>query len=670
MSAGNGNGRKPRLELTWIGKDQRPRLEPRILLPVAEQSHAKGKPGDGGIHDNMLIQGDNLLALKALEQEFAGKVKCVFIDPPYNTGSAFEQYDDGIEHSLWLSLIRDRIELLRRLLTEDGSMWITIDDNECHYLKVVCDEVFGRTNYVASMVWEKDSGRKNDTDVSSSHDYVLLYAKNREVWRKTRNLLERGEAQLNRYQNPDGDPRGPWRQGADGTAKSGSDGARYPITLPSGRVVTPPSGNYWRFSQETFAEALSEKRVYFGKDGDRLPVIKKYLTDIQDGMVPKTWWPASEVGSNQEARRDHLRKLLPDIEPFSSPKPERLLSRIVEIATNPGDLVLDSFAGSGTTGAVAHKMGRRWIMVELGDHATTHIVPRLKKVIDGQDPGGVTEATGWKGGGGFRFYKPAPSLIAEDQFGQKIISKAYNPEMLVEAMCKHMGYTYAPTQARQLYWQQGFSTERDFIYVTTQSLTHDALKALWLEVGPDRTLKVCCKAFRAKLKEFEDRLTVVKIPQAVLDNCEWGRDDYSLSIAKLPEDAEPDDSPDDDDSNGGDEPTPRRRGRPRRAAEAEPVPESRTALAAPVKKAPLKMDGTTRQPRATKAAAPVPVTPPAPWPRKSKAVADAKRKKEPARASTSKPKATKPSNPAAKKAKTAPKTKPRRGVDHRQGRLL
>jgi adenine-specific DNA-methyltransferase len=342
--------RKQKLELTWIGKGNRPKLEPRILLENAEKSyHAHQRVTDHDIFDNRLIFGDNLLALKALEQEFTGKIKCIFIDPPYNTGSAFEYYDDGVEHSVWLSLIRDRIELLHRLLTDDGSLWITIDDHECHYLKVICDEIYGRNSFVSSMVWEKDSGRKNDTDISSSHDYVLLYAKDRSIWRNVRNFLERNEEQLTRYQNPDNDPRGPWRQGADGTAKSGSERLRFQVTLPSGRVVTPPPGNYWRFSQQTFKRALAENRVYFGRGGDSLPIIKKYLFEIQRGIVPKTWWPADEVGSNQEARRDHLRKLLPDIEPFQTPKPERLLHRIVHIATSPGDWVLDSFAGSGTT---------------------------------------------------------------------------------------------------------------------------------------------------------------------------------------------------------------------------------------------------------------------------------------------------------------------------------
>ena len=350
--------KKTKLELIWPGKEDRPKLEPRILIEdPAKSYHASARRGDGDIFDNMLIKGDNLLALKALEADYAGKVKCVFIDPPYNTGSAFTHYDDGLEHSLWLSLMRDRLEIIRRLLSEDGSLWITIDDNEAHYLKVMCDEIFGRGNFIANVVWEKTAGRKNDTYISSAHDHILAFAKDLSVWRRIRNLLPRSDSQVARYQNPDNDPNGPWIQGADSTAKSGSDNLRYEVTLPSGRIVVPPKGNYWRFSPASFQKALDENRVYFGKDGDSLPIVKKYLTDVQDGLVARTWWPSSEVNSNQGAKRDHLRKLLPDIEPFATPKPEQLLERILTINTNPGDFVLDSFAGSGTTGATAQKMG-------------------------------------------------------------------------------------------------------------------------------------------------------------------------------------------------------------------------------------------------------------------------------------------------------------------------
>ncbi|MFM0561704.1 site-specific DNA-methyltransferase [Paraburkholderia sediminicola] len=524
--------RKQRLELTWIGKDVRPQLEPRILVEDPSKSyHAKQRVTEGDIFDNRLIFGDNLLGLKALESEFAGAVKCVFIDPPYNTGSAFPQYDDGIEHSIWLSLIRDRLEIIKRLMADEGSLWITIDDNEAHYLKVLCDEIFGRENFVATCVWEKDKGGRGDADISLSHDNILVYARDRAVWAKNRNLMPRTETQLERFKNPDNDPRGAWRQGDDGTAKSGTEKQRFPVTLPSGRTVTPPPGRYWAFSKETLATARAEGRAYFGNDGDRLPIIKRYLSEVRDGVAPRTWWSGDEVGTNQQAKRDHLNKLLSDVEPFATPKPEGLLQRIIHIASNPGDLVLDSFAGSGTTGAVAHKMGRRWIMIELGEHCNTHILPRLKKVVDNQDPGGVTDTSGWKGGGGFRYYRLAPSLLQKDKWGNWVIQSDYNPSMLAQAVCKLMGFTYAPSE--QFYWMHGYSSERDFIYVTTQSLTHDQLCALSEEVGDERSLLVCCKAFNAKPDSFNN-LTIRKIPLAVLRKCEWGKDDYSLTVQSLP----------------------------------------------------------------------------------------------------------------------------------------
>ena len=524
--------KKTKLELTWIGKENRPRLEPRILIPDDTKSHhAKHRVSENDLFDNRIIFGDNLLALKALEQEFAGKVKCVFIDPPYNTGTAFVQYDDGVEHSVWLSLIRPRIELIHRLLAPSGSLWITIDDNECHYLKVLCDEIFGRVNFVATCVWEKDKGGRGDADISLSHDNILVYAKDRSVWANSRNLLPRTETQLGRFKNPDNDPRGPWRQGDDGTAKSGTEKQRFEVTLPSGRVVKPPAGRYWAFSPHSLELARNEGRAYFGVDGDRLPIIKRYISEVRDGVAPRTWWSADEVGTNQGAKRDHLNKLMTDIEPFETPKPEGLLHRIIHIATNPGDLVLDSFLGSGTTAAVAHKMGRRWIGIELGEHCHTHCIPRLRKVIDGADAGGVTEAVGWGGGGGFRYYKLAPSLLTQDKWGQWVISKEYNAPMLAEAVCKHENFTYAPSET--IYWQQGRSTERDFIYTTTATLSHEQLQELSEEVGPVRTLLVVCSAFRGR-KEGYANLTIKKIPSSVLTRCEWGHDDYSLKVENLP----------------------------------------------------------------------------------------------------------------------------------------
>ncbi len=263
-----------------------------------------------------------------------------------------------------------------------------------------------------------------------------------------------------------------------------------------------------------------------------MPRIKKFLSEVKQGVVPATLWLHDQVGQYAEAKQE-VRALSQDSDAdiFLTPKPERLIQRVLELATNPGDLVLDSFAGSGTTGAAAQKMGRRWIMVELGEHCHTHIIPRLKKVIDGDDRGGITEAVGWKGGGGFRYYRLAPSLLEKDRWGNWVISRDYNPAMLAEAVCKLMGFIYEPSETH--YWMHGRSSETDFIYVTTQSLTHEQLRAISEDVGDERSLLICCKAFRANVDSF-DNLTVKKIPQVVLRKCEWARDDYSLNVANLP----------------------------------------------------------------------------------------------------------------------------------------
>jgi adenine-specific DNA-methyltransferase len=526
---------KSRLELTWIGKEERQRLEPRILIEDQKKSYHAGKRGKRDLFDNTLIRGDNLLALRALEQEFAGKVKCTFIDPPYNTGSAFEHYDDGIEHSLWLSLMRDRLEIIRRLLRDDGSLWITIDDNEGHYLKVLCDEIFGRSNFIATVVWEKRTSRENRRVFSFNHDFLLVYAKEKVRFEGVRNPLGLNQEVLDRYKNPDNDPRGPW-QSVSANAQAGHATASqfYTLRLPSGRDIEPPKGRCWLYTKEKMAKEIAAGNIWFGSDGDNTPRVKKFLNESQDkGLTPETLWTAADVGTNDDAKKGLL-QMLPDVPVFDNPKPEGLMERIIHIATNSDDLVLDSFAGSGTTGAVAHKMGRRWIMVELGNHCDTHIMPRLHKVIDGTDAAGVTNAVGWKGGGGFRYCQLAPSLIETDRWGNAVISKKYNAEMLAEAMCKHMGFTYAPSTEAKEYWKHGHSSERDFIYVTTASLTTAALRRLSADVGADQTLLVCCKAFEAKPNAF-DNLTLKKIPQVVLANCEWGRDDYSLRVSQLPE---------------------------------------------------------------------------------------------------------------------------------------
>lgn len=524
--------RKQRLELNWIGKDDRPNLEPRILLEDQTISyHAKAHVSESDIFGNILIHGDNLLALKALEQEYAGKVKCVFIDPPYNTGSAFEHYDDGIEHSLWLSLMRDRLEIIAKLLSDDGSLWVSIDDNEAHYLKVMCDEIFGRLNFVANVVWKSSDNSNNDAkQFSLDHNHILVYSKN-DDWLS---IKTRGEdEEYGHFKNPDDDPRGPWFDGNPLGSPAYRENLVFDLLSPQGHTIKPPT-NGWRWSRETLQEKLDSGEIRFTPDGKGIRR-RTYLWE-QKGLPPSSLWvDLEETGHNRQAKFEQKR-LFPEwtkSEWFATPKPEKLLKRILDIATHQGDLVLDSFAGSGTTGAVAHKMGRRWIMVELGKHCETHIVPRLRKVIDGEDRGGITEAVGWKGGGGFRYYRLAPSLLEKDAWDNWVIAKDYyDPAKLAQAVCKLMGFVYQPNETH--YWMQGRSSETDFIYVTTQSLTHDQLAAIAEEVGDERTLLVCCKAFHANADAFPN-LTIRKIPQAVLRKCEWGKDDYSLNVASLPE---------------------------------------------------------------------------------------------------------------------------------------
>lgn len=534
--------KKTKLELTWPGKEERPKLEPRILIEDPDKSSRAEGPGGAqgpGTFDNILIKGDNLLALKALEADYAGKVKCVFIDPPYNTGSAFEHYDDGVEHSVWLSLVRDRLILLRNLLSEDGSIWISLDDNESHYFKVMCDEIFGRKNFVSNAVWQKKYAPANDALwLSASHDHILIYAKNKESWRP--NQLPRSEKTDAAYKNPDNDPRGPWKAGDYTCAKSATERPNlyYPVFNPAtGEKIWPKKTRVWGYGPEAHQEHVEENLLWWGKDGtNKVPSLKRFATALKnDGIKAQTIWTWDEVGHTQDGRKEQI-ALIPG-DPFKTPKPERLIHRIVTLASDPGDLILDSFAGSGTTGAVAHKMGRRWIMVEIGDHADTHIVPRLKKVIDGEDQGGISKAVEWQGGGGFRYYTLAPSLLEKDKWGNWVVAKEYNPDMLAAAMCKHLGFTYAPSEDEGEWWRHGQSSETDFLYVTTQSLTRDALKLLSDEVGEGRSLMICAPAFDGSFDDFEN-LSCTKIPSAILSRCEWGRDDYSLNVSDPVPDSE------------------------------------------------------------------------------------------------------------------------------------
>ena len=369
---------------------------------------------DGGDADtaNMLIQGDNLDALKALLPYYKGAVKCIYIDPPYNTRSAFEHYDDNLEHSQWLAMIYPRLVLLRELLAEDGSIWVSIDDNEGHYLKVVMDEVFGRRNFVGSAIWQKKYTVANDaTWLSDNHDHIMIYAANKVSWRPRR--LPRSEEMNARYRNPDNHPKGPWKATPLYAKRSGSEREKaFTFTFKNGFVWTTPPGASPRFPAQSLERMDANDEIWFGADGKAQPSRKTFLSDLSaDGPPSPTVWLHSDVGHNHEAR-DEVKRISPE-DPFTTPKPERLLQRIIHLATLPGDLVLDSFLGSGTTAAVAHKMGRRWIGIEMGDHAETHCKPRLDKVIAGEQ-GGVSEAVGWTGGGGYRYYRLGAPVFEAD----------------------------------------------------------------------------------------------------------------------------------------------------------------------------------------------------------------------------------------------------------------
>jgi adenine-specific DNA-methyltransferase len=531
---------KQKLELTWIGKENRPRLEPRVLLEDPSRSyHAARRVTDHDIFDNRLISGDNLLALKALEQEYSGQVQCIYIDPPYNTGSAFRQYDDGLEHSTWLSLMRDRIEILHRLLSPQGCFFAQADDNEGHYLKVLCDEVFGRRNFIATFLWKKvDSPNDNKVPVTPDHEFIFAYAKSAE----TVKLRQRSDASLlDAYRGPDEQGRyyrdRLLKKNGKNSLRSDRPSMWFPIQGPDGIAVYPIHDDgreaCWALGKEAVYRLLASNGLIWKNRGTDeapawVPYTREYASENPSRPFETLW---TDLPTTRQTKA-HQKELFGNGNEFDTPKPEALIERIFQLASSPDDLILDSFAGSGTTGAVAHKMGRRWIMVELGEHCHTHIIPRLKKVIDSEDSGGVTESTGWNGGGGFRYYRIAPSLLEKDRFGNWIISRQFNAAMLAEAMCKLEGFTCAPSETQ--YWVHGHSTERDFIYVTTQTLTREQLQKLSEDVGENRSLLVCCSAFRVRdLSQFPN-LTVKKIPKMVLNRCEWGKDDYSLEIKNLP----------------------------------------------------------------------------------------------------------------------------------------
>ena len=517
-----------KLELTWIGKGEEPKLEPRILIENPEYSY--GDPAS----ENMLIHGDNLLALKALEQDYAGKVKCIYIDPPYNTGNAFEHYDDGVEHSLWLSLMSSRLRQLHKLLSNDGTIWITLDDNEVHYCKVLCDEIFGRQNFVQGIIWKSSDNSNNDAkQFSIDHNTILVYSKTSN-WLSKRLLPK--ESQSKHFKNPNNDPRGPWFDGNPISSPAYRENLVFEIETPIGTNIKSPK-NGWRWSRETLKEKMDSGEIYFNKDYTNIKR-RTYLADSK-GLPPSSLWDdIEETGHNRQAKYEQ-KKLFPKMskeEWFGTPKPEKLIKKILLVATDEGDLVLDSFLGSGTTSTVAHKMNRKWIGVELGSHCITHTLPRLKMVVDNSDNIGISEEVNWQGGGGFKFYTLAPSLLKKDKFGNEIINPSYNADMLAAAMAKQEGFKYLPHGST--YWKQGQSTEQDFIFTTTQFLTVEALDSVKDEMQLGETLLICCKSFQKECKGKFGNITIKKIPLMLLGRCEYGKEDYSLNIINMPSEAE------------------------------------------------------------------------------------------------------------------------------------
>ena len=498
-----------KLELTWVGKYDEPTVEPRILLEDKEKSYGDLQT------ENMLIHGDNLIALQALQQEFAGQIKCVYIDPPYNTGYAFELYDDGVEHSIWLSLMRARLVLLQNLLRDDGSIWISIDDNEVAYLRVLCDEIFGRGNFVTTIIWEKRKSRENRRAFSFKHDYIVVYAKNKQLFEETRNPVELSEDVLKRYKNPDDDPRGVWQSVAI-TAQAGhaTPSQFYDITTPGGRVISPPAGNCWRFTKARLEELISDNRIYFGADGNNVPRQKKFLSENPEaGLTPETIWYADDVGTNDTAKRHS--NILFEGNGFDNPKPEELVFRIIHIASNPGDLVLDSFLGSGTTAAVAHKMGRRWIGVEMGNQAYTHCKVRLDKVVDGEQ-GGASEKVKWQGGGGYRFYELAPSLLVKhNKLPVYRINPEYSYEMLCEAICKIEGFHYKPQDVFH-----GHSSEKRYIHITMEFINAAYVKSLAARLAEGQSLLIYGIKVQSDMV-LPENIEVKKIPKDLLEKCDF-----------------------------------------------------------------------------------------------------------------------------------------------------
>lgn len=541
-----------RLELTWTNKDQRLLAyedgkyewvpagdyrvsEVRLLHDAGTVGQTAGGPKTRG-RDNLLIRGDalsgltSLLELPEFAREFAGKVRLIYIDPPFNTGQAFEHYDDALEHSVWLTMMRDRLVLAKRLLADDGSIWVHCDDAEQARLRLLLDEVFGASNFIATIIWKRRNDPRNTAPhLSTDHDSVIVFAKDAE--RVRTNPLARTEAMDSAYTNDDEDPRGPWRTG-DLAARNYYSKGTYAVKTPSGRKISgPPSGSYWRISKEELERLDAEGRIYWGKKGDSRPYLKRYLSEVQAGRVPSSVWHPEEAGFVRNGKEE-VRALVGDV--FATPKPEKFIQRVLEIGSDPGSLVLDFFLGSGTTAAVAQKMGRRWIGMESSRSTLeTFTLPRLEKVIAGEDPGGISEDTGWTGGGGFRVLDVCDSMFADDA-GMVMLADWATNGKLAEATAAQLGFDYEPDGA--FCGTQG----RTRLAVVDGLVNDDVVRLLVGSLGEEERLTVAGTGVdpvaTETLRELRPGSKMRKIPSSIL--VEYLREDRWQPLVESSEDLE------------------------------------------------------------------------------------------------------------------------------------